>query len=97
MVTYILSQASAATTGDLIDLTSGIWNIEVIGDLGAATVTIEGTIDHRVAANAKELDGMSFSEASKKIEVLRGGLYVRAVVSGATSEPIDVIARRGSA
>lgn len=85
-------------SGDLTRLERGIYNVEVVGDLGSATVTIEQSLDDDATNNGswKTMDAMVFTEAGIKMEVMRGGVNVRATCDAAPSADIKVWAEIAS-
>ena len=92
----LISTASEATSTVLTPLSVGIHYIEVVGDLGAASVQIQQTLDPTNLSNFKNIPDLVLTEGGVKMGVVRGGAYIRAVVTGNPAETIQVLVQDAS-
>jgi len=93
----IILSSAADATGDPIHLGIGVYNVEVTGNLNAATVQIQKTMLPSDLGEFKSDTTLLFSEATTKFGTVRGGCHIRADLVGTPSETIVVYIDEASA
>ena len=92
--TTIYDSTVDSSPGPLHRIPPGIQYIEVVGAMSSDSIQIQATLDD-TGSDWKNITDLVFTEATKKLDVIRGGINIRVVHTG--SEELSVVTEKGSA